>query len=157
MFETGGIAQSERTVIINKPIEKVGALLDVKCKTGGYWDDCIQNLIYVYAATNGILNSLGAKMTVQLAIHDIHSTEVNIKGSGLSGSVTSNANIDSYIIDLIKYLNNTEAPVPQPTPSKTCETAPQPVKKGSYDFLWVMLALLATIGGIVIYFMYFYN
>lgn len=160
MFETGGVAQSEKTVTINRPIEKLGALLNEKCKTGGYRDDCIPDCgIYVYAATNGLLSGIGAKMVVQLTKVDDNSTTVNIKGSGLNGSVTSNANIETYILELIKYLNSSEIPAQKPAvkPSNTHDGTPQPAKKGGHDFLWVMLALAVTIAGVVIYIKYFYN
>lgn len=153
----GNLAQSEKTVTINRPIEKINALLEEKCRTGAYQDECIPDCgIYCFAKLGGFMNSLGAKLTVQVTKIDDNSTSVNIKGCGLLNSQTSVANIDSYIIDTIKFLNGGE-PTGQKAPvqSGSYEAPKQPVKKGNYDFLWVMLALIVTIGGVVIYFMYF--
>lgn len=160
----GDIAQSEKTVTINRPIEKISALLDEKCRTSTYKEDCIPDCgIYCFARLGGFMNSLGAKLTVQITKIDDNSTSVNIKGSGLLNSQTSVANLDSYIIETIKYLNGAEPTgqnKPTQQPSGTCETTIKPTtntNKAGMDFLWVMLALMVTIGGIVIYFMYFYN
>ncbi len=51
MLNTGDLAQAEKNVTINKPIEKIGELLMEKCKTGGYRDDCIPDMgIYTESA-----------------------------------------------------------------------------------------------------------
>lgn len=146
MLNTGDLAQAEKNVTINKPIEKICELLMEKCKTGGYRDDCIPDMgIYVFAILK-VLAGTSAKMIVQINKIDDNSTSVNIKGTGLSGSITTVANLEGYIIDTIKYLNGPDVKKPAPVqPKPTTSEGAQP-KKSSGGTFWIVLLILVVVG-----------